>query len=310
MVDLQTRVFLAHHGILGMHWGVRKERSASEEHKSITNTSIKKHLSKTERNLLIGGGVTAAAVAILAAGLLSKNTLEAHTLYKITLDELSKTSKFTDSVADGKRISESLEDTIVPKGTTFHRVSSKLETSIDNPKYSTYIDKDVLRYRKDWMTLSGDGKNYFKTTFEANQDVKIASEASMSHLAENIMDNKIGQSDKTLRDLIIEAHHSVSVYGVSDLNEFYGKMPAKDLAKRFVGNAGGAWNDSASKVLLNELSKQGYGGFTDIIDTDVLAKHAVVLINNDMFKTSGTLLTQKEREAASLAMQKLFGEYF
>lgn len=61
----EVDAFLAHHGVLGMHWGVRKA-SDSKESSGDTAGKIQKNHSKLKKAAVIGG--TIAGVALIAGG--------------------------------------------------------------------------------------------------------------------------------------------------------------------------------------------------------------------------------------------------
>lgn len=56
--------YLAHHGVKGMKWGVRKDRSAYR-----TSGNLKRFIKKNGKKIAIGAGIATASAAALGAGL-------------------------------------------------------------------------------------------------------------------------------------------------------------------------------------------------------------------------------------------------
>lgn len=69
-------------------------------------------------------------------------------------------------------------------------------------------------------------------------------------------------------------------------------------------NAGKAWTSPMAKKLISGLSEEGYVGFTDNVDSAGMSKHAVVLINNAMVKTTGSALSDTDIKAAATILTK------
>jgi hypothetical protein len=56
--------YLAHHGVKGMHWGVRKDKSAYR-----TSSNIKQFIRRNGKKIAIGAGAATIGAAALGAGL-------------------------------------------------------------------------------------------------------------------------------------------------------------------------------------------------------------------------------------------------
>jgi hypothetical protein len=67
MTDVNdVEIFLEHHGVKGMHWGVHKARSSSVSKRSSNSSGKPSDHSKLKKTLIIGGAVL--SVAAIAAG--------------------------------------------------------------------------------------------------------------------------------------------------------------------------------------------------------------------------------------------------
>lgn len=293
--------FLAHHGILGMHWGIRKLESDIREGR--------------KKQAIIESGASAAAAAILgtAAFKIGKPIVQLNNAVDRLSEEFMTAPKVANAALKGHDLLNADTDIVLPKGTVFHRVASELENEVNNPKYATYFENDVLRYRKDWSALSGNGVDHFKTKFEALDNAKIASRGTMHQVGLSILDKVPEEGGKTLRQLAIDQAVEFQKQGwphkapdVFALTKTYTEATPEEIVNHIIGSGnGGSWTGAAESRLVSALKKLGYAGFTDNIDTSWLADHAVVLINNEVVKTSSSPLTSIERDAAKKLITKL-----
>jgi hypothetical protein len=283
--------FLAHYGVKGMRWGIVRERDSLGG-----SPKERKPLTAKQRKILIGTGIAVAVGAVAAASIITKHHLDTKSMNKF-LEEVSVNDKLAETVSNGKKFADDFldHDVYVPKGTEFHRVAGYLEDSVNAPKYATYIGKDVARYRKSWTTLSGTGEKFYKSKFTTAAGSKLASETSAIRLGVELANSPGIKGSKEFRDAVVEWGGSRNA----------GK-PMEEVVGDFVrNNAGGAWDQAPAKRLFEYMSKNGYVGITDTVDTTMIAKHAVVLFNNDIVQTTSSALSQKERDAAYRALKKV-----
>ena len=308
MTNISTEEFLAHYGVKGMKWGVRKsdeqiarEREAAREDK--------KGLTPEQRKFAITAGITVGVgAAFVGAVLLSKPI-------KLNKAVKSLVSEFGDDAVRSKKLIESgksfislSDDVTLPKGTVFHRVANAAEQSIDFPKYASYLDQDVVSYRSSWKVNYRPSWNVvsksYKTKFEALTDTKIASRDSVKKVAIDVMD-KPGVDGKTLRDLLSEKLTYRRVQIPLMTKEEAAKYSVEQLADKLQNVYQHDLNAPAYQRLLLEVKKAGYGGITDVNNTGSIAQHAVILIDDDIFKTTSSILTDYERTVAAKLLTQL-----
>lgn len=295
---------LSHFGVIGMRWGKTKKSTFSES----TATSSKKKMDpKTKKRIIYGSIAIAVGVvattAILARPALIKNLQNKKTA-DLLISELKDSPKYSDFISAGKKTVDGqiLGDVHLPLGTKFHRVATTFENSINKPKYATYLDNDVLKYRSSFDWNSNSKVKSYKTTFEALQKVKIAGETSMADAVRAVAKTDSKMNGK-LRGEIISAYKGQSSYNI--MKEEFKNASTQEVVKRWIDlNSGGSWNSPMAKQVRDTLKKSGYSAFTDSIDSRGLAGHAVVLINDEALKTTGSILTNVEKEAAKKLLTK------
>ena len=278
-----SELVLIHYGVKGMKWGVVKADEPGE-----TKPKKRKSLTPEQRKKLVKVGITVAVgAAVVTAVIVTHGKIKVNRETENLVQE---------AIARGKILARNRDfsDVVVPKEVQFHRIAKTLETEITDPKYATFIERDVMNYRATW-------EGNFKIKYDAISDVKIASVKSQLSQLSNIMDEPLSSATKkglTVRKLL--ESETDNRYARKAIR----KADPKLLADIAVGQrAGGAWNDDVSKALIRKLKTSGYSALTDGADTRVLAEHAVVLFDNEFFKTTGARLTRKERDEAYSAVK-------
>lgn len=320
--------FLAHAGVFGMKWGVRKSK---EDIVAERKTENKEFLTPDQRKLAITTGVAVGIGAIAVTSILRVKGLNKLKLAKrldeqlkvnkylddklkvdifIATKELKNATKYKDIISQGKNFLTEVDDVVLPKGSLFHRVAGQIENEISTPKFATYVDNDVLRYRETWKNLAMTKKHY-KTTFETLSDAKIASLSNVDKIRINIMDKPDLKTGKTLRDDFIEEIMEYKEIwekssGVKITQSSLQKKSPEEILKLTTGfGSDDSWKKESTKKLLTELKKQGYAGFTDKSDIGKNVAHPVILIDDVIFKTTSSILTDYERKIAKILLDQL-----
>lgn len=190
---------LAHYGVKGMKWGVRRYQNKDG---SLTSAGRKRYnddVSKKEkqdkvetdeerkrrirRNVIIGASA-------VAAGLLVIGGMKCGMQYQINAKTLRKASwgvqEISTRVMDLNKMSD--KDIVVKKGTKFQRISSKkfedysgegkaIYTSYlksDNAIYMHDMPDNINQWRKQHIINDG-GKDAYKHILKMNKDIKVAS---------------------------------------------------------------------------------------------------------------------------------------
>lgn len=205
---------LAHYGVKGMKWGVRRYQNKDG---SLTSAGRKRYnddVSKKEkqdkvetdeerkrrirRNVIIGASA-------VAAGLLVIGGMKCGMRYQINAETLRKASwgvqEISTRVMDLNKMSD--KDIVVKKGTKFQRISSKkfedysgegkaIYTSYlksDNAIYMHDMPDNINQWRKQHIINDG-GKDAYKHVLKMNKDIKVASPKKVLEAYEHATGNK------------------------------------------------------------------------------------------------------------------------
>ena len=180
---------LYHYGVKGMKWGVRKNRTqsnnknvakrSSDETKEVNN---KKKLT-TKQKVAIGAAAAGTALAVIGGIYVYK---------KVNMPTHIKTFKFGEMVDVDSLPSK---DTILSKGTKMQRISSKsVEDYATEGKriYVSYLKKDNRMYKeampdfiRQWGKqgiISDDGRKSYEHVLKSKNDIKIPSKRAMAEM--------------------------------------------------------------------------------------------------------------------------------
>lgn len=289
---------LAHFGVKGMHWGVRKKREDSGEQthnqsNEQQTTKPKKYFGLTKKQAIIGAGVL---VGIAITGVVLHKTggyplanlekgLERSTMRegKHTLDELL--------IKHGETSASSF-----PKGHMFTRFSKTAETEVRNGAYSVYKPKDIANYTIGWTSKH-------KIKIEALGDIKTPSlKTRFDTMAELVDKRNPDLGNKTMRQYLMAQQST------RNAKAWVKRASAEELGKyQYSRMTGDVWEKSPiGKHYLASLRDKGYDAMIDDRDTGGLAEAAMVLINKNMFQiTSNHPVNRTDIDSAYEELQKL-----
>ena len=160
-------LYLMHHGIKGMHWGVRRyqnpDGTLTSAGKAKRNVNSKNNYA---RNVAIGVGVTSAALAIYG-GVYLHNANHEYGSARIIVGPLKE--NLDDFGTDRS-------DVRLPKGTKFQRISTEANEDYiqRGHTYVSHILHDNLVYRNKMPSVLGQDRPYIHT-LKANGEVRAPS---------------------------------------------------------------------------------------------------------------------------------------
>ena len=255
-----------------MRWGHRKQRISNDNTSTRNWTPAQKKKAKTIAAIAFGSAMA------IGAAYVAKNT-------KFQMDEISLYA----SVAEEHLKKKDILDTIVPKDTSFSRISRSLETGISGSQYATYKKHDV-----DWYTAHWPGK--YKIKYSALSDTKISSGKTFV----DTMSSSI-KSQKT-RKLAMDQYKAMNPgVHMSTSKKLAYRLSSPDTLAKAIYNRqeGRTFKGPLIDKAFDNLKKRGYSGLTDTNDTSTLAKHATILFDNSHFKTNSTKITSSMIDEAN-----------
>lgn len=261
--------YLAHHGILGMKWGVRRFQN-----KDGTLTAAGK-----KRYTNLDGTLTKEGKEIVYGA--AKNILGTENTRRSIKDRKDK--KQTSITKAGIKNISDIDANILQKGSTLARTANSGESIDSKRKYVSLTESDIDKYYDMFEYLPIDmNKPVSQYFYKTNKDLKIATgEKVVRDLLDTYGNKTLKQFDKDVKEIGTDP----SLYivpdrkGKKEMNQWYMKYPgeAADKVRTFL-------KDTLSKHM-DEISakyiKEGYDAIVDAEDWygDSGFQYPMILLN-------------------------------
>lgn len=179
---IQETDYLAHYGVKGMRWGVRKEyepkgrKKASStpvisEKKQLTSEEKKARNKAIAKKVAIGAAVVGATLAVVGGVYIYKKSHREHW----APPDLNSQRLINEDALSDKVLSFS-------KGSKFQRISSKSFEDLRSVgrTYVSYLKKDNRIYKETFPKLfSSSGKSTFTLELTSKRPIRVASDKAM-----------------------------------------------------------------------------------------------------------------------------------
>jgi hypothetical protein len=335
--------FLAHHGVLGMHWGVRKAESNADEGKSDTSAATVKDTKASEK---------AEAVKSVA----SYETRSLEKLNPSVSDE--EASRFTPEqkkalkIAAGVAVASAVLAFGVYEAKNNPDAIAKI-ASMAGKKISPEEFKSNVDFSK---AYSWQGNAVLKPSIVNHSEFTIPVGTTYHRIARDVEHsfNPITYTTPSTEDfnryltsyghvggnpqhVSWESHSDIKVPGLPTvlgtfheaMHENYSKAPrtvkktldAKAIGKNYLSpenvqrvysnHTGGHWTDSVATSFVSRLKEKGYGAMVDDMDSGILADTPIVLFSPEKMgakrSTPNTedIIAEAKRSLTELTNRKL-----
>lgn len=296
-------VYLAHHGILGMKWGVRRYQNADG---SLTAAGRQRYDvgDKSSKSVSIFSGKTSKNLSSSSSTTGKKTTREQKFVNKYLEEGMSKedallaarkrvrmekilavTAGVTVAALAayaGKKMWDTRVDKFIPKGTLLRNLSTDSNKGIDDAFYAAFKEKDRLHYRFAFarkLEVDHPDLNIFDTKIRVNKRLKIASEDRAVRMLRNLskdpsykkeLEKFVSSVDNLILETDPDRHSSLAKTAVKAVESL--RRGNIDTSVYDVVNVGMVRHDIPTyrKVvggLQNALKAKGYDAIVDVNDT-------------------------------------------
>lgn len=271
---------LYHHGVKGMHWGVRQWQfadgsltPAGREHYGYQNPSYSR-------------------------------------VIKTKISEIAKKGTFVSKTAASYITGKNLVDSYLKAGTTFSRVQTSNAFEDDHAWYGTYKKHDVeqyqglfgknlkarAKYRDDLTDEEKKNVKVYKLDIKAQQKLKVPSDENAAHITGQLLKEK--EFKENLRASIVDSKAQMKrpqqQVLFNDALKAIDKEPPSAKEKQTLYKALNLTltNHNAEEVAMqkrfyDEMKKKGYSALVDINDKEYSSYHAhrpMIVFDNDKVK--------------------------
>ncbi|MCD8119744.1 MAG: hypothetical protein LUE29_09765 [Lachnospiraceae bacterium] len=288
----------------------KQDKDAKKQQDTKTKSEEELEQIRARRKTAAKVAIGVAAAAGIGVGVYfayKRNAIDYLSMGMPAKDALKTAMSDIDSTKD--QILDSIDDTILPAGTTFHRMTA--EAGIDfskmtSPTYVSYKEKDVLTYMTQLKDWSGTGERY-DVTLEAIKDIRMPSKEKAQKVFEQLW-NEDSQYRNDLQESLESLYYSA--YEKQGYGAYYTQGMLKSAAKSEASQAlsqdpfmaavysiVGRGKDT--ETFLGKLKDLGYSAIEDYFDKGSFTDSPVVLFD------ASTSVVKKGEELVTSAMKQL-----
>ena len=305
------RDYLAHHGIVGMRWGIRRYQPYPGEYRGNGKFIGKKTASET-----------ADAVVKEFENQQKRNGQSRRVDVKLTNKELKR----------GTRPYYLREAHTIPKGTTIYRVSTDPREPVSGEKYVSYLDVDRNHYHNGWVRRTQRKDIAYEHAYELQEDINVPSRQELSDVINDVVKkNKALERDTVNKwlDMTMDAEskwyrgmveeNGREVYSEKKYQEYvddcvkqYSNMTPNQMYF-YTAQTFGTNKEIKSKVI-DELKKRGYNAMTD--EASVGGQNGfgaeggdpLVIFDGNVLQRTGTMTLKNSNEVKANRKDNAFRE--